>query len=119
MWKYEQKTGRILHDGVQMDIGYSGLGDGKNDPAFQDVQGVGPIPAGFYEIGEPFNTDTHGPFVMRLTPYPANETFGRSGFLWHGDSSAHPGAASHGCIVSARSTREKVADSGDKKLEVI
>lgn len=43
---------------------------------------------------------------------------GRSGFLIHGDSIAHTGQASHGCIILPRSVREQIAASGDDELEV-
>jgi hypothetical protein len=32
--------------------GYSGIGDGKNDPTKQCIEDVGPIPRGDYKIGD-------------------------------------------------------------------
>jgi hypothetical protein len=37
----------------------------------------------------------------------------------HGDSKAHPGSASHGCVILPRATREEVWQSGDRELEVV
>ena len=118
-WRYEQATGRILQDGQRVAIGYSGAGDCKNDPSAQDVHNAGPLPRGLYEIGAPVDTMTHGPYVLRLTPDPANEMCGRAGFLIHGDSKVAPGTASEGCIILRRMVREKIWDSGDKQLEVV
>jgi len=124
-WRYEQKTGRLLHyaddesTAERVAIGYSGAGEGKNNPAMQDVQNVGPLPIGQYTIGEPTDTKTHGPYVLHLTPDPANEMYGRSGFLIHGDSVVEPGTASEGCMIFSRTIREKVWDSGDRQLEVV
>jgi len=82
----------------------------------------GPIPRGRYTIGAVEFADVdgpHGPFVLPLTPAAANEMFGRTGFLIHGDSIEHPGFASRGCIILARPTREAIAQSGDADLEVV
>ena len=117
-WNYEQSTGRISHDDAYVDTGYSGAGDGKNNPDMQDVQMVGPIPRGSYTIGAPHDTTTHGPYVLSLRPDPANEMFGRSAFLIHGDSVKSAGTASQGCVILQRSTREDIAESGDTALEV-
>lgn len=43
---------------------------------------------------------------MRLTPYVENQMCGRDGFMIHGDSSAHPGEASDGCIVFKSSVQK-------------
>jgi hypothetical protein len=118
MWTYSQQTGRLERDGVFVAHGYSGSGRGKNEPSLQNVADVGPIPQGRYTIGDPYDTDSHGPHVMRLTPDPADEIWGRAGFLIHGDSLAHPGSASHGCIVLPRAIRNEISDSKDKELTV-
>lgn len=119
MWTWEQGTGRLLRDGDQVAVGYSGAGEGKNNPDMQSVHNVGPVPVGRYSIGGPHDTMTHGPYVLPLNPDPANEMFGRSGFLIHGDSVVHPGTASEGCIILGRSTRTEVWESGDRDLEVV
>ena len=117
-WHYKQSTGTLSHDGLYIATGYSGAGDGKNNPDMQDVHNVGPLPRGSYTIGEPSDTKTHGPYVLHLTPAPENEMFGRSAFLIHGDSVVHPGTASEGCMIFARTVREKIWQSGDRQLEV-
>jgi len=86
----------------------------------QDHPMIGPIPQGKYTIsGPPFDTTTHGPYIMRLIPDPANEMHGRSGFLLHGDSIIHPGMASLGCVIMPRTIREAVWASGDRTLTVV
>ncbi len=120
MWTYHQSTGQ-LHDRLDVlcGVGYSGKGECKNSPAAQFRHNQGPIPQGSYRIGDPHDTDTHGPFVLSLSPGFDNVMQGRSGFLIHGDSLAVPGTASDGCIILDRALREKIAASDDKMLEVV
>lgn len=118
MWIWRQ-IGELWHDDIMTATGYSGFGEGKNCPAKQNIACVGPIPQGSYKIcGPPFETDTHGPYVLRLLPDKANQMFGRSGFLIHGDSVKSPGCASEGCIVLALATRKLIWTSGDLDLKV-
>ncbi len=120
MWTFQQATGKMLNDaGEVIGIGYSGAGNGKNAPEFQNVHNVGPIPQGRYVIGTPGNSQTHGPFAMPLIPAPGAQLFGRDAFLIHGDSVHAPGAASQGCIIMSRDVREQIWDSKDHILEVV
>lgn len=114
-WIYSQATGEMSRDGAFVEVGYSGAGEGRNNPAKEDVQSVGPIPRGNYTIGPPHDTATHGPHVMALTPV-GHDARGRSGFLIHGDNRTH--TASLGCIILSRPTRDRISDSGDKMLTV-
>jgi len=119
-WTYSQKSGELQRDGQPVATGYSGSGAGKNNPAMETVSSVGPIPAGDWTInGPPADSRDHGPYVLKLTPAAETETFGRSGFLMHGDSKEHPGCASHGCVILPRDVREQVWNSGDRELEVV
>jgi len=122
VWTYQQTTGKLSRDGTPEGSGYSGFQAGKNNPAMQNVANVGPIPQGKYSIGAPQCVDSpgpHGPFILPLTPDSANQMFGRSGFLIHGDSIVQPGTASHGCIIMARLIRDAIAASGDQELTVV
>ena len=59
---------------------------------------------------------------MRLTPNPGTNTFGRGGFLMHGDNSLLNHTASEGCIIAPRGIRDLVAAAraaGDNQLTVI
>lgn len=56
---------------------------------------------------------------MRLTPMAHTYTYGRSGFMIHGDSLAHPGQASDGCIVLDQQYRSMIWLSGDHVIEVV
>jgi hypothetical protein len=117
-WTYSQSTGELTQDGRHVATGYSGAGDGRNNPGQQATRNVGPIPQGRYTIGAPHNSRHVGPEAMSLTPLPGTQTFGRSDFLIHGDSRTHPGAASAGCIVLPLDIRRRIAGSGDTNLEV-
>lgn len=123
MWTYQQRTGEFFTGaGELVATGYSGFGADKNQPADESVKNLGPIPEGRYAIGVPQCVAVpgpHGPFVLPLTPLPSNQMFGRDGFLIHGDSIEHPGAASLGCIILPRQVREAIAGSADNQLEVV
>src|SRR5258708_6996311 len=107
MWIYVQRTGNLYDKhGELTGTGYSGHDVGKNNPADQGTANLGPVPQGDYYIGGPFDSPTHGPYCLRLTPAPTTNTLGRSGFLMHGDSIKHPGMASEGCIIMPRPVRE-------------
>lgn len=119
-WTYAQQSGEIEQDGRQVAAGYSGANEGKNNPAFEKVPNLGPIPRGDWTIvGPPVDTHEHGPYVLRLEPAAGTETHGRCGFLMHGDSRTHPGNASQGCIILPRSVREEIWQSGDTELQVV
>jgi hypothetical protein len=118
-WSYAQGTGRLSHDGELIATGYSGNGTGLNNPGQESVPFVGPLPRGSYTIGPPIADGGHlGPYVMALTPGPANNMFGRAGFFVHGDNQAMNSTASNGCIVLARQWRTLIATSGDTLLVV-
>lgn len=120
MWTYSQSSGWLTSPaGVSIAQGYSGSGADKNQPEDQEIKDMGPIPEGRYTIGEPEDTDDHGPYVLRLYPSQLNRMFGRDGFLMHGDSIHEPGTASHGCIVMPHDARVEVWESGDRNLQVI
>ena len=121
MWTYSQTSG-AFRGGVGTTVivsrGYSGAGEGKNNPMLQAKPNVGPIPQGRWTITAIFDSAAHGPRCLRLAANPGTVTFGRDGFLIHGDSMARPGEASQGCIILPRSVREYVWQSGDRHLEV-
>lgn len=115
-WQYDSTTGQLSLNGKVVATGYSGAGAGRNNPAMENVPNVGPIPAGDYTIGSPYDTRTHGPHVMRLTPQ-GHDARGRSGFLIHGDNRTH--TASQGCIILDRATRDQISNSHDSALQVV
>jgi hypothetical protein len=120
MWTYQQTNGWLLRpDGTLLGRGYSGRGNGKNNPDWQKIEDAGPIPAGVYRIGDPVNHPLLGEYVLPLTPDAANQMFDRSDFFIHGDSIVEPGNASKGCIVTALQYRQKIVESGDHGLEVV
>jgi hypothetical protein len=111
---YSQTTGDMCNaEGELLGTGYAGHGEGVNNPALQSIHNTGPLPQGVYTIAAPVNTATHGPYVMWLTPDPANEMFGRSGFGIHADEIANPGKhlASTGCIVMSNPARVAIWQS--------
>lgn len=120
VWTFEQKTGDWIDpSGEPVCNGYAGRESGKNNPDMQNVKGIGPLPCGLYTAGEPHDDAVVGKYALRLTPAPTNEMFGRNSFFMHGDSTEHPGLASHGCIVLRRAVRETFWASGDHTIQVI
>lgn len=119
-WKYSQKTGQLYSPaGSCVGDGYSGRGAGLNNSDQQNVADVGPIPQGEWSIGSFFDDPGgKGAMVAHLTPVAGTTTFGRSGFMIHGDNAALDHTASEGCIIMARGLREMVMASNDRVLIV-
>lgn len=119
-WIFHQSNGAIFHNSEYRERGYAGHGEGKNNPGKQAVHEVGPIPQGQWRM-----TAWHdrypglGLWVIELSPVDGTETFGRSGFFWHGDNARHPGESSHGCIVSGAIVRREAWETGDHDLIVV
>jgi len=118
MWIWDQSAGELRRAG-KVWRGYSGAARGLNNPAMQTARGVGPIPQGRWTIAGRHDSPNTGPCTLTLAPDPGTATFGRSAFRIHGDSLAHPGTASHGCIILPRAVRDAIWASGDRALEVV
>ena len=116
-WIYKQTDGELLHNDVFVGTGYSGAGVGRNNPAMQNVSGIGPIPEGDYTIGLSYRHPRLGPCTMNLDPVSGTQTFGRDAFRIHGDNVSHD--ASHGCIILGPSIRTLIDESGDRFLSVV
>jgi hypothetical protein len=103
--------------------GYSGHGEGLNNPALCDVPDVGPLPCGAYTLDAPIEPPGHlGPLAFPLIPDAANEMHGRDGFYMHGDNAEMNHTASDGCIILPRVVRAAVAmllQSGPVRLTVV
>lgn len=120
MWSYKIPTGITSQNGTpRAEVSYSGHEEFKNNAAYCDKRGLGPIPPGTYRIGPAYDHPHLGPVVMNLTPLPGTNTFDRDLFRWHGDSIAHPGEGSDGCICSPRSLRDAVNSTTDRVLQVV
>lgn len=112
--------GSLYRDGELLGIGYSGHLQGRNAPELDSHPNIGPIPRGEWVIiGPPFNSPSHGPYALRLQPAPDTQTYGRSGFLIHGDSRSAPGFASLGCIILTLRIRQLMWESGERQLLVV
>lgn len=121
---WDQSAGQLLLDGKLISPGYSGKGRGRNNPALENVPGIGPIPAGRWAIKSIYDSDNVGPRTMVLwsidgTPDDRDARTGRSAFRIHGDSIRAPGTASRGCIILPRKVREWIWRSGIRELEVV
>lgn len=118
MWTYKQSTGELMLNGEHVTYGYSGHGEGLNNPTLEHVRDTGPIPVGAYSIGHYYKHASLGPVTMNLTPVN-HAARGRDNFRIHGDNSLGNKSASHGCIILQRRTRVFISDHADKQLLVI
>jgi hypothetical protein len=120
MWSYRQSTGEFFDNDMQLiTVGYSGNGDGKNNPDMEGWVGVGCIPCGLYSIEKGVNKSSIGVLSLPLIPKEGDSIYGRSSFYIHGDSISAPGTASKGCPILNHKTRELIDNSKDKLLKVI
>jgi len=117
-WEYIQSTGVLKFNGAKIETGYAGKGNGKNKSNMEHMRNIGPIPKGEYEIQFPRTSARTGPYVLPLVPIGHN-ALGRTDFQIHGDSRSSPGSESNGCIIMGRSTRERIWNSGVRKLIVV
>jgi hypothetical protein len=119
MWTYSQRTGQLHHNGNYVATGYSGYGPSKNKPPDESLPSVGPIPRGFWLIADTLDSPHTGPHTIHLFWDHGPDNFERSHFLIHGDAKAHPGQASHGCIILDPFTRGRLTETPDRTLQVI
>jgi RHS repeat-associated protein len=124
-WEYAQSTGQLTYVDNQtgartpIGLGYSGKGPGLNNPAMQNIQDVGPIPQGTYDIGQAYPHHHLGRVTMNLYPRSETNTFGRDLFRIHGDDACRCHSASGGCIVLPLNIRNQISDSSDRELRVV
>jgi hypothetical protein len=117
IWK--QRAGELWTGENCIAKGYSGHGEGVNNPDMQEVVKVGPIPRGKYRMVG-LATDNHtGPYSIILQPEPGTNTFGRSGFRIHGDNQQMNHSASEGCIILPPTIRHLLWESDDHEIEVV
>lgn len=122
MYIYRIKIGDLRqHDKIIATGLYSGDQGHFNDPLAQHLKGQGPIPEGAYFIGEPRDTQDHGPYFIPLIPVGGEELYGRGSFGMHGDKIGHVGehVASHGCIIAPFDTRLVVGQDVGHLLVVL
>ena len=121
-WQFLQSTGQWSYVNDQTGAvtpvgqGYSGTGEGRNNPAMQDIRDVGPTPQGGYNIGPGHYSDTTGPNTMNLTPLPGNNTL-RDLLRIHGNDAAND--ASTGCPIAPPNVRQQINNSTDRVLQVV
>lgn len=120
-WTYEQSTGKFTDPNGKLQAkGYSGQPPHVNNPDSQFLHDFGPIPEGYWQAVEMLPESSHGPFAIRLEPYPNTNTFGRSGFFIHGERLQPPvGFASEGCMILSRDIREMFWQSSDHDVLVV
>lgn len=119
---YKQSTGQFIHNGAQLAVGYSGNGEGLNNPAMQNVRMHGPIPQGKYTVQPPSVHPKLGPVAMALLPWSTNTMFLRGDFFLHGPHANDQHDSSDGCIILPHDVRVAVAEAvmvGDNELLVV
>lgn len=127
MLVYSQSTGRLtdFDGGALIGTGYSGFQEGRNNPDMQDRRAVGPIPRGFWRIGEVYDSARVGRRTIplyKLDDSPGDDVdavSGRSAFRIHGDNPRGDQSASRGCIILPRVVREAIINSNHEILRVV
>lgn len=129
MWTFTifkaTRTAELRKDGILVSAdGYSGNyeQDGYNNPDKAQEHDIGPLPEGLWTIeGPPFEHPLRGPYVLKLIPDSTTEVYGRSDFLLHGKPLPPKDikSGSDGCICEDHTTRVRVYQSGDTRLQVI
>lgn len=128
---YYQNTGRFFggkeESGAEIQtFGYSGAGQGYNNPDYQCRGSVGPLPASTYEVAfckNVMHQSAHRPCSFYLRPLSAIQVCGRDDFFIHGcgcctedDSKVPPKiGCSEGCIIISYENRKKIR-VGDKLI---
>jgi len=100
--------------------GYAGSGEGLNNPAFQSITNVGPLPEGIYITGTATNTLNGRPHdtVIPLNPLKSNEMYNRNLFRMHnGDFVVRN--SSTGCIVMPDKVRKILAKEPGTVVQVV
>jgi RHS repeat-associated protein len=125
-WFWVQSTGELAHRNDDTGVvrrnvatGYSGHGDGVNNPAMENVENVGPIPSGSWTIGDSYHHVRLGPITMNLTPNEGTDTHGRTFFRMHGADAEGHQDDSTGCPVVGPNGRRQVSESNDNQLIVV
>lgn len=128
-WTYDQSTGVLTAPDGRRWGGYSGRGEGLNNPAMDHVRARGPIPRGRWDMGANINGKFQkgkrrksmrtGPAVFDLVPQRGTITHGRSAFQIHGDNNLLNFTASSGCIIVRREARDAILDSKVFDLVVV
>lgn len=114
MIQFSQSSGKYhFVDGDTIEFlgcGWSGNGNGKNNPEMQHFVGIGPLPRGIYKMIDPVKHPRLGYFAIKLMPNSENEMFGRNDFWIHGPSLSafNHGQESKGCPIADRLLREKI-----------
>ncbi len=114
-FQYVIPTGELLQDGSRIGTGWAGHDtdtvNGQNNPEAITIEGIGPLPPGWYTIGDPIDSPKLGPIAFPLTPDPANQMYGRSEFYLHAPEVTPkvPDVSSDGCIIQIHDVRVLVA----------
>lgn len=120
-WTYVIRAGTVIAPSgtTWPDIGYSGNGVWRDDPNSVFVHNHGPIPPGWYTIGDWMDRQHLGKMTAPLIPDKENEMFGRGGFFIHGDNISADHSASDGCCVLPPGLRQKIRDSEVTRWHVV
>jgi len=105
---YNQQSGRMDCTGPGSGQGHSGRGPGYNNPEYNNVRDMGPLPKGCYIVGAPYDAPgTTGPISRRLDPFTPDFPYSdrdAGSFRMHGGGED----SSSGCMIMPPSTRRAI-----------
>ncbi len=123
---WEQSSGSLLcdnwttgEDGVVDAGGWAGQGEGFNNPFAEGQKGIGPLPQGFYDLGQPEHTHLGNP-SFPLIPWPETrdyiESLGRDpdSFILHAWNPKRLLLSSEGCPIVSLQSRLELASELEK-----
>lgn len=125
LWCRDSSTGAVtvnIPNAFSGGAGSTSKSAGYKNPKMQGVEGKGPIPRGYWQIGENLGqTNLGGPDTFQLLPAIVND-------LWAPDFSSkrgkatsfyiHSGRKSKGCIVAPKGTPLSGIPSGDTLIVI-
>ena len=124
-WVFEITTGKMYRpDGSLCGTGYAGgdlgkVSDAVDNPVYESVHDVGPLPEGWYTFQSARNSPALGPLAIPLDPDPENIMYGRLDFYCHGDIANKFESASEGCIIMSEDVRREMEASPVRRIQVV
>jgi hypothetical protein len=117
---YSQSTGQLRLGDLLLGTGFSGSGNGRNNPKLERMFKIGPIPAGDYTIGNKF-TEADGAVRFELKPMVNSTNRWPREVFWMAADTTPPGGNPASYITLSRDVLSKIEyqDNPKNRLKVV
>ncbi|ETO14761.1 hypothetical protein RFI_22607 [Reticulomyxa filosa] len=108
-FSYKSREGKFCLNGGNTYVdqeAYSGNSTYYNDETAQHLKNQGPIPVNTWKVTA--ITDKKGKHTLVLAEENVKNSYGRDGFLIHGDNQKKNHTASEGCIIVGPTIRKQI-----------